>query len=297
MVFSKLVSLTSLMIILTKMMVTPGEKQVTIARPAGRLSGLNTLVAGYLPEKANAHEQTFHNNAVGLVISGCGFFEYPQGQVRTVKAPFYFAVHPGRWARYGADAGTTWSERYLILTGARTKEWVHAGWLPPHGQVIPLDTPSAEAAASQHARIMDLVQSGLPSDTDLARLRVEEWLHHLYYRDIGTSVERSLRDRIRDQASSWESDLPLDTSLESCAQSLGVSYSHWRAIFRQTLGVSPYGYLLHLRVKHAAECLQQGSDSVKRTAFECGFQNVETFNRAFRQHTGMTPSEWRRKTR
>ena len=43
--------------------------------------------------------------------------------------------------------------------------------------------------------------------------------------------------------------------------------------------------------------LSSGQDSITEAAFQSGYNNLANFNRRFREITGLTPSEFRRRTR
>jgi AraC-like DNA-binding protein len=46
-----------------------------------------------------------------------------------------------------------------------------------------------------------------------------------------------------------------------------------------------------LRVEKARNLLQNPDKRISEVAFEVGFQSLSQFNRAFKKHAGMTPSE------
>lgn len=47
-----------------------------------------------------------------------------------------------------------------------------------------------------------------------------------------------------------------------------------------------------VRVEHAANELKNTSSKVTDIAIDCGFNNIRTFNRVFKEITGCTPSEF-----
>lgn len=83
-------------------------------------------------------------------------------------------------------------------------------------------------------------------------------------------------------------------TLDDIAASADLSRSHMSALFKKTVGMPPYEYLLLKRIEHAVSLLRLSDDSVMNIAVRCGFANLANFNRAFRRVTGMSPSEYRR---
>ena len=83
-------------------------------------------------------------------------------------------------------------------------------------------------------------------------------------------------------------------TLDDIAASAGLSRSHMSAIFKKTVGMPPYEYLLLKRIEAAITLLRTTEDTVMNIAVQCGFVNLSNFNRAFRRVTGMSPSEYRK---
>jgi AraC-like DNA-binding protein len=63
-------------------------------------------------------------------------------------------------------------------------------------------------------------------------------------------------------------------------------------LFKREMGVSFHEYRLLLRLKKAEALLSASSDKTIDIAFECGFNTVSYFNRAFKAHYGMPPSKY-----
>lgn len=86
-------------------------------------------------------------------------------------------------------------------------------------------------------------------------------------------------------------------TLTELAKALSVSPSHLSHTFSQRLHTSFRAYVNALRADHACTLLRSTDFSVTRIAYECGFETQRTFNRAFLEQCGETPSEYRRRAR
>ncbi len=92
--------------------------------------------------------------------------------------------------------------------------------------------------------------------------------------------------------------LTTDTgSVESLAKVCGYRSSRFHSLFVQATGVTPNRYLTERRVALACQLLGDPGLSILDVAFGSGFGTQSRFYLAFRQVTGMTPAEWRRKQR
>ncbi|TSA33566.1 MAG: AraC family transcriptional regulator [Porphyromonadaceae bacterium] len=52
-------------------------------------------------------------------------------------------------------------------------------------------------------------------------------------------------------------------------------------------------FLVEVRINQACKMLSNGNFNVTETFFSCGYNNSSNFHRHFRQHTGLTPSEYK----
>jgi AraC-like DNA-binding protein len=84
-----------------------------------------------------------------------------------------------------------------------------------------------------------------------------------------------------------------DLSVESVAWALGVSRSKLSALFSKRHG-GIKAYINLCRLRHAEVLLRNGNMSVAQVATESGFAEVRTFNRLFKAHHGISPTDYRK---
>lgn len=86
----------------------------------------------------------------------------------------------------------------------------------------------------------------------------------------------------------------LDTAtVTAVARHVGLSERSLRRRFNAGLGMSWRRYLVQARLLRAMALLAEPRPSVLRVAMTVGFESASSFNRAFRQWTGETPSAFR----
>jgi AraC-like DNA-binding protein len=83
-------------------------------------------------------------------------------------------------------------------------------------------------------------------------------------------------------------------SLEIISKELGISKYTISRIFSQKIGTSFNNYVNSLRIGLAQQLLNAQDMSVTELSFECGFESPRTFNRAFNDFCGVTPSEYKK---
>ena len=83
------------------------------------------------------------------------------------------------------------------------------------------------------------------------------------------------------------------SNLDSAALALGISRRRFTQLFRKVTGTSWLAYVRKLRVEHAKRLLSHTPRTVLSIAFECGFEDLSTFYRAFKREAGSSPNQWR----
>jgi len=74
---------------------------------------------------------------------------------------------------------------------------------------------------------------------------------------------------------------------------MGLSPRSLTHRFRSLTSLGRAAYLRRLRIRHAQELLQDCSRSVIGVAFACGYEELSSFLRAFRNATGLSSTAWR----
>ena len=103
-------------------------------------------------------------------------------------------------------------------------------------------------------------------------------------------TERQLR-RVREFI---DQNIDTDIRLGALAGACGVSPDYFLRMFKSTVGVSPYQYLLNQRVERAKILLSDATCSLAEVALRCGFSHQEHLSRMFRRFTGVAPGRYRR---
>jgi len=82
-------------------------------------------------------------------------------------------------------------------------------------------------------------------------------------------------------------------SLADCAARLHLSVSRFSHLFTKTIGISPYQYLLRLRLDRACELLLHTELDIRHIAQLIGFDDPSYFSRLFRKRFGGAPGTFR----
>ena len=84
------------------------------------------------------------------------------------------------------------------------------------------------------------------------------------------------------------------TTLDDAAAGLGMSRRTFTRLFAETTGISWLRFVRDLAIDHARERLRGSDLPIASVAFECGFNDLSTFYRHFKQRCGRSPAAYRR---
>jgi AraC family transcriptional regulator len=102
------------------------------------------------------------------------------------------------------------------------------------------------------------------------------------YVDCIEDVKRYIRNHIHE---------PLDR--ETLASVAGFSIPHFHRVFSAHVGESAISYVRRMRMLRAGQKLRMGAVDITEVALAAGFDSHAAFSKAFKQHFGLSPSEFR----
>ena len=105
--------------------------------------------------------------------------------------------------------------------------------------------------------------------------------------DLGIKRIRHVMDYVED-------NIEAPISLDDLASVAYLSRFHFARSFKKVTGKTPHEYVNDRRMERAKTLLRHRNRSLTEVATALNFSSLSTFSRAFRQHTGLTPSQFPR---
>lgn len=213
----------------------------------------------------------------------------------------HFVVRPGETmllrfpddAGYWCEDGRDWEFFWLCLNGREVlRLWREA---MAGGPVVRL---SENAVLRLGSLCLDALRGGLSSPAraslvayETAMILIDELRpgRERVLRTVGplSAVERALSvchaDALRD---------PL-LDVAKLASVSGLSRHHFTRVFTEAVGEPPGRFIRRRRMDEAARLLAETVLGVKAVSLRCGFEDSNSFARAFRRHFGAAPSTFR----
>ena len=111
---------------------------------------------------------------------------------------------------------------------------------------------------------------------------------------IFSSSRKSL-DKVKQMISYIENHYMEPITVQSAADHMGFSTSHFMKFFKQNMHTTFTNYLNDYRLTNAGRLLLTTDDNILLISEKTGFNNLSYFNRLFKQQFHMTPREYRSK--
>jgi AraC-like DNA-binding protein len=166
-------------------------------------------------------------------------------------------------------------------------------------RVIRLAPEAFEDACAIYRQLEREVRDSRPGSETMRRLRLVELLM-VFYR-LGQSGP-ALRgpypgSRIEDAVRYIRERYAEELSLAGLASRFGINPSYLSRAFARHTGIHLFEYINRVRIAKSCLLLKRSSASIVEIAFAVGYNSLSHFNRYFRRVTGMSPREYRRRSR
>jgi AraC family transcriptional regulator, arabinose operon regulatory protein len=258
------------------------------------LRGLFPSHVGYFP-KAREHRVKrpgIDSTIVNYCVAGEGWCELA-GRRFVVRRGDVMVVPAGMAHGYGSDAVRPWSVYWFHAMGE------HVPALLAELQATE-DRPVVHVGhRSELVALLSELHMLLEHDCSRPRLLYAAGvLNHIWavmidgHRDArqrgdGTAL------RVRRTLEYLQRHFARRLRVEALAAMAGLSASQYTERFRMLTGDSPKSYLMRLRIRRAAQLLEQSQDTIANIARQVGYDDALYFSRAFRRVHDTCPSAYR----
>lgn len=195
---------------------------------------------------------------------------------------------------YGPKHGQPWDQIYFVFNGPQFDFLRGKGLLNPKRPILHLEP------VDYWSRRLEEIVAGEARHTEAGALRAMGRFLNLLCDLEAADAEARLRperDRWFEESQRLLSDPGergwLDAQL--VARQVGLNYDNFRKQFALRAGVSPGQFQKRKRIDRACAAIYQGSHGFKELAAELEFCDEFHFSKVFKQITGLTPSEFRKK--
>ena len=157
--------------------------------------------------------------------------------------------------------------------------------------------PHLERIAYDFLREMQTGGVGSKLYTDyLANLMAINLLRHqCTFKAKVKEIKGGLSPKHKQQAIDYiQAHLSEQLSLQALSELVGLSQAHFCREFKKSAGLAPHKYIMQQRIEMAKRLLRQQDLAIVKIAADCGFTHQSHMGRRFKEHTGVTPRQYRK---
>ncbi len=140
-----------------------------------------------------------------------------------------------------------------------------------------------------------------PVPEEIIELKFRELLLYILHHPDNRELHHYFLE-LREQAAThiekiMETNFPYNLGIEAYARLSNRSVSTFKRDFQTIYKTTPGRWLTEKKLEQAKKLLVRTTHSIADVAFESGFENTAHFSRLFKQKTGSTPLEYRKRSR
>ena len=111
----------------------------------------------------------------------------------------------------------------------------------------------------------------------------------------GYDVDMSCNNKIKLAVHYIDQHYQEDISLNDLAYRFAMNPSYFSTVFKKVVGKNVTSYIADLRIEAACRLLKETQKSIVDISRSIGYEDIQYFYRVFKNKTGMTPMEFRKK--
>lgn len=233
-----------------------------------------------------------------FVIEGFGTLEI-NNQTYHLKAGDIFLLPPNVVSHYYADQTNPWHYAFACFVGTQAERYLKKAGFTNEIVVRKCNIPIENFTACID-EMLDAHQ--LTITNELKRIGSLYKLFALLTESNEVSNSKRGKSSYDYPSSSYldhalqyiHFNFDKNITITDIANFVGIARSYLFQIFKSNLNTSPKDYLMHYRMEHAKELLENTELPVKDIAVSVGYHDPLTFSKMFSSAVGMSPTEYRK---
>lgn len=275
------------------------------ANPFGRYSASSGAARSARYVSSSVYNSRYAAPAEGIesddyqmvyITAGHGWYRSESaGELEVTEGSVIF-VFPNERHSFLPDPETGWSEMWVGFKGGAQTDTMVSMITDRKSPIVRIGT--SDTICDCYNRILTICTMEGQGRQEAICGFISSILGYVRYKHINFSVSTTRNiDKIQRAQALLRESLMNNLSPADIAEQLGMSYSLLREQFKKSTGMSMSDYAINARHNLAKTLLSTSDKTIKEIAFETGFESMSRFCSSFRQHVGITASDFRKKNR
>jgi AraC-like DNA-binding protein len=227
------------------------------------------------------------------ISRGKGLFSSASVRETELNEGSLFMLFPGEWHTYRPENETGWNTFWIGFKGSVMDQMIAGDFFSKKSPVIQMGYN--EKLVGLFQEVLTFAREERPGCQQLLAGYVSYLLGQIEYQKRNKAITNDRIHLLIDKARMLMGEnVTQNSSPETIAGQLNLSYSWFRRFFRKYTGMAPGQYLTHLRIQRACELLEQTNLPVQAIAEQMHFESSGYFSVYFKRQTGLNPMEYRK---
>ncbi|HWB92751.1 MAG TPA: AraC family transcriptional regulator [Puia sp.] len=240
------------------------------------------------------HGRVLQEYSLVYITGGKGMYHSQKAGKLLLEGGSAIIVFPNDRHFYRPDPDTGWTEYWVGFKGANIDRLVKRHIFSPTSPICQIGYH--ETMVNLFIQVIEAIKNERPGYQPLICGAVMYMLGQLHFSAkqqlFTVGDEENIVNRARMM---MRANLENGISPQNIAGELKISYSRFRKLFKEYTCMAPVQYQIQLKLERAKEELINTSKSVKEIAFELQFESSQYLSSLFKEKTGMTPMEFRKR--
>lgn len=246
------------------------------------------LIAG--PEH-HIRRDHFPGHELILCLRGSGWARIA-GRTHRVKRSEFVWINCHRPHEHGADRSDPWEVYWIRIEGPRLERMCNILSVAANPVFTGFDRAGAEPLFRE---IFGLIAGNAPEATALIHAAVGRLIALAFCARCQPETTPFIPPELSQAVERMKLFYFERHTVAELAKAGGLSPTHFARTFRATFGTSPIDWLRRERISQAKRRLAETAASIKEIAEQVGYRDRYFFSKDFKQHTGLTPRQFRQR--
>ena len=270
--------------------------------------GLQVITCGYLhygpgdPYPISGHPKSHVLNwTEGRKLNGSYLIYIPTGRgefesekiKRSILPGDVIRLYPNEWHRYRPDPSNGWEEYWIGFEGPAIQQYLIESLFPDHQTMI-TNIGHHDEVIFLFNQAIQLTKKKSKGFTKILTGIIFQLIAYIESPGYQANAAKTEDQLYETTISSIRQHLKEGVDFHLLADQYGLSYSHFRKLFKKKTGLAPQQFLIQERINYARRLLTSTSLTVDEVAHKCGFQSVFYFSRLFKAKMGVPPGRVRK---